>query len=198
MLGRVNPEASGYYANYIDPWFNMFCLSAGFFVLSIFAFLAVVFLIGETKEKDLVDYFSDMARKINIVMVILGMLVFAAASADHLNLLQKFLERPIMILGVSGATLALFLLRQGLKTYHPWILRLIVGFQLGMILLVWVAMVYPNFLFYKAAPPLTIFNTLAPPASIAVLGWSLIIGALFFIPALYYLILVFKIRDPKF
>lgn len=198
MLGRVDPSAESYYAKFISPWLNLFCVSVGLFVLSIFTFLAAVFLIGETSDPQMLNHFSKIAKRANLIMVMMGMLVFAAAYLNGRNFFLMFFNHPLGVLGLAGATLPLVLLWRGLKTDHPWILRSIVGFQLAMILLAWSAVIYPNFIFYKNARPLTIFDSLAPLSTITILGWSLIIGSIFFLPALYYVILVFKIRDPKF
>ena len=53
--------------------------------------------------------------------------------------------------------------------------------------------IFPNVLFFRDGAPLSLLDAAAPVATINILAWSLIIGAMLFLPILYYLIRVFKV-----
>lgn len=193
-LGRVDPIEMNFYEKFVAPWLNLFSLSVGIFVLMIFLFLAATFLIGETTDQQTIEYFIGLVKKINVAMVLSGAFVFLAAYIDGFNLLQDFLTHPLSLWGLIGATLPLGLFWTVLKKGRPWLLRSIVGFQLAMILLAWLAVMYPNFISYNNGIHLNIFEAMAPEVTLNILGWALIIGSVLFLPALYYLFLIFKIR----
>jgi cytochrome d ubiquinol oxidase subunit II len=70
--------------------------------------------------------------------------------------------------------------------------RILAGFQVLMILTAWLWLQYPAVINIQNAPDLTLYNTVAPEATISVLGWALIVGSMLILPALYYLLRSFK------
>ncbi|MCR4337071.1 MAG: cytochrome d ubiquinol oxidase subunit II [Candidatus Omnitrophica bacterium] len=196
MLGRVDPQGQGYYAVYMAPWFNWFCFSVGIFTVSIFAFLASVFLIGETQDQTWQLHFMEKAKVANLIAIILGGVVFLTAQLEGYPLLEHYLTRPLSLTGVLLATVSLFPLWLALKRRAVWHSRFWAGFQLAMILAAWFMTIFPEILSMKNSQSLTFFNTSAPQVSLNILGWALIIGVFFFIPALSYLLWVFK-ANPR-
>ena len=63
MFFGVNPDAPTYYQKYVTSWFNFPSFSVGIFVLSMFAYLASVYLIGESDDKDTRNYYIQYAQK---------------------------------------------------------------------------------------------------------------------------------------
>jgi cytochrome bd-type quinol oxidase subunit 2 len=64
----------------------------------------------------------------------------------------------------------------------------------GFVLFSGLAVIFPNALFYTDGTQLSLFDAAAGDSTINVLAWSLMIGALLFLPILYYLMSVFKIN----
>ena len=195
MLGEVDPHNPNYFSQYISPWMNLFCLAVGFFVLSIFMFVAAVFLTAEAKDAQTIFHFTRQAKYANFLMVCAGAVVFFLAEFRGHPLLRIFLTNPLSLTAFLFATAALIAVWKNLRCARPWALRILVGFQLSMILLAWFAGIFPNILTFKNGDHLTLLNTAAPPLTLTILGWSLMIGAAFFLPALYYLIVIFKVQD---
>lgn len=197
MSGRVDTHASGYSAQYIEPWCDLFSFSVGLFCLCIFSFLASVYLIGEAHELQMKERLMVQARIASLVMVLMGAVVFTCAGLEGLSLGQRVLGNPISLSCLIAASLALFFLWKAIGHENHWYARLSAGFELAMILGAWLAVIFPNILFFKDAKSLSLFSSLAPGRCIDILGISLIGGTLLFAPALGYLFVVFKAGPQK-
>ena len=197
MSGNADPQAPNYVLKYVSPWLNVFSFSIGLFTLSIFSFIAAVFLTAETKDEEAVSYFIRQAKRWNVCLVVSGGVVFGLAQMGGHPFFKIFFKNPVSLIAFFLATAALIVLWKILPRANPWTLRILVGFKLSMILLAWFAGIFPNMFYFKNGNSLTLFNAAAPPATLIILGWSLILGSILFLPALYYLIVVFKGRpDP--
>jgi cytochrome bd-type quinol oxidase subunit 2 len=62
-----------------------------------------------------------------------------------------------------------------------------------LVLLAWLAVIFPTVLFYADGSRLSLTASAAPPLTINILAWSLLAGCALFLPIFYYLIRVFKI-----
>jgi len=195
MFFGVNPNAPTYYQRYVASWFNLPSFSVGIFVLSMFAYLASVYLIGESNEKSTREYYIHCAQKTGMAMLIAGVLVFLLAQFTHHSLLRVFFTNPASMTCFAAATILTLIfwkeMHQG--EFKEWKIRLIAGSQVSLVLLAWLAVIFPNVLFYRDGTQLSLLEAAAPTATINILAWSLMIGSLLFLPILYYLIRVFKI-----
>ena len=195
MFYGVSSDASTYYQKYVTPWFNFFSFSVGIFVLSLFAYLASVYLIGESEDKDARDCYFRCAQKTSVILAFAGALVFLLAQFIHHPLFKIFFTNPASITCFTAAIILTLIFWQKISRgkFTQWGIRLIAGSQVGLVLLAWLAVIFPNVLFYRDGAGLSLLDAAAPDATINILAWSLIIGAIFFLPVLYYLIRVFKI-----
>lgn len=195
-LGRINPASSNFYDGYIAPWLNLFCLTTGIFSCCVFAFLASVYLIGETTDEKMKDVFVKIGKYANVFTVISGGLVFLAGRINGFDLLGEILDTPVSIAGIILATLSLPLLWYALRREKVILSRLTAGFQASMILLSWYAINFPYILKRASGNDLSLLDTAAPPATIFVLALALLIGSLIIFPFLYYLFKIFKTKQP--
>jgi cytochrome bd ubiquinol oxidase subunit II len=195
MFFGVDPDAPTYYQKYVASWFNFPSLSIGIFVLSMFSYLASVYLIGESDDKATRDYYVRCAQRTSIILLIAGAAVFLLAQYSPHPLIRIFFTDPASITFFSAATVLTIIFWQRILRgeFTEWTIRLIAGSQVGLVLLAWLAVIFPNVLFYSNGQRLSLLADVAPAATINILAWSLIIGALLFLPVLYYLIRVFKI-----
>lgn len=195
MFFGVDPNAPTYYQKYVTSWFNFPSFSVGIFVSSMFAYLASAYLIGESDDREVRSYYIQCAQKTNVLMLITGFLVFVFAQLSNHPLLTAFFTNPASIICFVAATILTIniwqMIFQGKVT--AWKIRLMAGAQVGFVLMAWLAIISPNILFYKDGSKLSLINSAAPNATINILAWSLIIGALLFLPILFYLIRVFKL-----
>src|ERR1700730_6817360 len=93
ILGRISFDRSeSFYNIFIAPWLNWFCVTMGVFTACLFAYIASVFLVGETKiEKERIRY-AKFSKYSMIATMILGLLVFIIANAEGHSLTRTFLH----------------------------------------------------------------------------------------------------------
>ena len=195
MFFGVNPDAPTYYQRYITSWFNLPSFSIGFFVLSLFAYLASVYLVGETGEKVARGYYIRYAQKTSVVMLLSGVLVFLLSETTNHPLIKIFFSNPTSVICFMFATVLTIIFWLNIKRgkMTEWTIRLIAGSQVAFVLFAWLAVIFPIVLFYRNGAKLSIIDSAAPFVTINILAWALILGSLLFLPILYYLIRVFKV-----
>lgn len=192
ISGRIDPDARTFTTAYLSPWLNYFSMAVGLFTASICAFLAAVYLTGETEEESMKASLRKKARQFNISTVIMGGLVFLAAEAEGMNLINELMAQPITMIALILATLSLFLLWYFLKGGNRVLIRMIAGFQVTMILFAISYLYFPNFVLIKGGNHLSLFEAMANTEPVRALGWALIIGSVFILPALFYLLHQFQ------
>lgn len=195
MFFGVDPQAPTYYQRYVASWFNLPSFSVGIFVLSLFVYLASVYLIGESDDRDTRRCYIQYAQKANAAVFIAGALAFLLAQAGSHPLLKIFITHPVSIACFSAyIILTVIFWRKILRgKFTDWTIRVIAGSQVGFVLFAGFTMIFPNVLFYADGTGLSLLTAAAPAATVNVLAWSLVIGALLFLPFLYYLIRIFKV-----
>jgi cytochrome d ubiquinol oxidase subunit II len=193
ILGRIEPSPADFYSGYISPWLNLFSFSTGLFTCCLFAFLAAIYLIGETDDNEMRRSFIRKARNANIATVISGAIVFICAEIDGLRLVTAFLEYTVCIICLLSATVSLPALWYFLKKGEAVFSRLLAGFQAAMILAAWFWLNFPVIM-RTTSGDIDLFSSGAPPAVMDVLGMALLTGSLFILPFLLYLLKVFKLN----
>lgn len=192
MLGRIDLNAESFYAGFIAPWFNLFSFSVGLFCLVLFTFLAAVYLIGETQNREHRNTFIRSAKLVNALAVIIGALVFASAHWSGLPLLSLFYDSWVAIITVVLATAILPPLWISLQQSKVVLSRFLAGAQVLLILFAWFWVQYPVVVQINGALPLTFYNSAAPESTLLQLVIALVIGSLIILPFLYYLMKTFK------
>jgi cytochrome d ubiquinol oxidase subunit II len=196
-LGRITlSNEVSFMERFVNPWLNYFSFSVGLFACCIFAFLAAVFLMGETGEKRIRKVFWWQAFRANLATVLAGGFVFVAAKLNGFDLIGLLLNHPLGIACLVLATLSLPLLWYTLNLGWVILPRLLAGLQVTLILLAWVIIQFPIVVHITGNQALTLENTRAPDASLSVLGWALLVGSGLILPALFYLLRSFKGAAP--
>ena len=146
ILGKITLNTStGFYETFMAPWLNLFCFTMGIFSVSLFAYLAAVFLVGETKiERERIKYVR-FAKYSMLSTMILGLLVFIQAEAQGHSLARAFLHSYASIIMLVAATLFCpfiwhFLNKEKNKTIY---LRIGAGIQVTAILAGWFFIQFP-------------------------------------------------------
>lgn len=187
--GRVGVETSGgFVQQFVDPWLTPFSLSVGLLALTLFAFLAAVFLTLETNDRELSDDFRLRALASGVA-VFLGsglvlLLADEAAPMVRSGLVGSPWSLPLHLatgLAAVGVFAALWLRRYRLA-------RLAVGLQVSLIFWGWPLAQYP----FLLPPSYTIANTAAPEPTLRLTLIALLGGGLILLPSLWYLFRVFK------
>jgi len=191
-LGQINPSAADYASAYIAPWLNTFAFATGVFVLSIFVFIAGIFMIGEKNIYPFKKHYVRAAKIAHVGMILMGAVVFVTAEANGLKLIDGFINHPAAFGAVCLATLSHLVLWVWLKQERIWLLRIGAGFQLLMVIIAWMAFLFPYALIYSDGTGLSFFAAAAPSATLQMLSAALLIGSVLFLPLLFYLFFIFK------
>ena len=195
VSGRIDPQATHFADAYIFSWLNFFSVSLGLFTVSICGFLAAVYLIGETDNETDRRRFIAKTKSTNIAAIVSGGLVFAAAGWEHIPLAEWVFGNSVGIITVTAALLSLILLWYLLYQRKTKVLRVLAGFQVTMILTGITYRHYPNIVILKHGAPLSLLADQGNEKTIEALGWALLIGSLFILPALFYLVYSFQKKE---
>jgi cytochrome d ubiquinol oxidase subunit II len=205
ILGRVPADAAlpldasaDFHARFVAPWLNWFCLSVGVFLMALFAFVAAVFLCGEAADagdRELHALYRRRALAANALAVVAGLAVFGAASVSGLDLVERFAAEPRALASMALATVLLAPLHLVLRTDAPSIVaRILAGAVFTCVFFGWYALQAPTIVATTAPPGLTLLNSAAPDATMTWLAGALLAGSVLMLPALGYLLYVFKFK----
>ena len=193
--GHITLHATDFYSAYVAPWWGFFPLMTGFFVIFIFAFLASIYLIGETHNVDLRIVFARRAFSFNIFVVISGALVFIGSYLEGGRLIAEFISHKAAIVAMLLATLLYVVLWFFIEKRKALEARIISAGQIFLIIVGWFLLHLPNALFTREGP-MNFYETAAPAATLRQLVLALLVGSLFIFPSLFYLLKIFKINRP--
>lgn len=195
ILGRLNLQGTSFYGVFIAPWLNLFSITMGLFTCALFAWLAAVFLIGESRVEAFKKLYAKYAKAALGITVFLGAAVFLSAYLDGLDLKSRFWSSNVSIGAFVLATLGLPLLWNSLNNLEAVKARVIVGAQISLVIVGWFAIQFPVIINMSAGKSLTFYNTQAPEATLIQLLKALIVGVLIILPSIFYLFKVFKFNQ---
>jgi cytochrome bd ubiquinol oxidase subunit II len=197
VSGTINPDAKSFVDAYIFSWLHFFSVAVGLFTVCICGYLAAIFLIGETETANERKRYIIKARSMNIAAVISGALVFLAAAYDHVPLAEWLFGNPVGIMAIASALISLvlqwILIRKGQKI----IIRLLAGFQIAMLLVATTFFHYPRIILLSGERYLSLMEHHGDDKAIESLGLALLIGSVFILPALFYLIYSFQKKQAQ-
>jgi cytochrome d ubiquinol oxidase subunit II len=192
VLGRVTDASVDFAASYVAPWCNLFSLSVGAFTCVLFAFLAAVYLLGETTDPEVRGIFFARARALNVLAVLAGLWMFVSAEISGLGLVGVFVSHAPSLLAMSGATVLLVPLWWSIrKGFAQWP-RILVASQVALILAGWFWLNFPTLVAFRDHEPVTLYNSAAPIATLRPLVGALLVGLGLVVPTFVYLLRVFK------
>jgi len=175
-------------AVFVDPWLAPFPFAVGFFALSLFAFLAAVYLTLETRDPVLQDDFRLRALVSGVAVGALALLVFLLsgtyAPKIRAGISASAWALPLHI-ATAGFALGAFAALWK-RRYH--LARLCAAAQVTLILWGWALAQFP----FIVEPNITIYSAAAPVQTLRLLLIALGAGAFILFPSFYYLFRVFK------
>ena len=125
----------------------------------------------------------------------LGYWYLAAALADEIPLLNWVFGESVGLIAVIAATLSLIVMWKWINTTIRFLPRILVGFQVTMIVLAITYAHFPNFVILKGDENLSLYEHIAPLKTMQALGWALLLGSIFILPALFYLYYSFQKKE---
>lgn len=191
-IGAVSDGFGGspFYNVYVQPWIQPFPIAVGFLALSLFAYLAAVYLTNDTKD---LEVQNDFRRRAIVSFFVSGAIaggVFVLAKTEAPEGFQDLVNAfPIHIgaaISAVGSLVCLF-------KRHFRLARLFAAMQVSMILWGWALGQYP----YLLRPDLTIRNCAANPLTLNLVIAALVVGAVLLFPSFYYLMRIFKLTEKR-
>jgi cytochrome bd ubiquinol oxidase subunit II len=191
--GRIDPQATDAYALYVAPWLHPFGALVGLLCFCTCVFLASAYLVGETDDAELQARFVRRALVSNVALVASGALVLLSAQRHGVFTLASFLRRPPSGGCFVVATLLLAPLWWALLRRRVWLARLLAATLVSLVIAGWLFTMYP-FLTRLKGGGMSLAEALAPPQTVHQLALALCLGLCLVIPALLYLLRLFKGR----
>jgi cytochrome d ubiquinol oxidase subunit II len=187
--GRVGQEVDGGFVDrFVAPWLTPFAFSVGLLALTLFAFLAAVFLTLETEDAELVDDFRRRALGAGVALFFASALVLLlshdAAPLVRTGLMSSPWALPLHL--ATGATAVTVLGALWFRRFG--VARIGVTLQVSLIFWGWALAQYP----FLIPPTLTISNSAAPETTLRLVVIALVIGGALLLPSLWYLFHIFK------
>ncbi|MDX1638385.1 MAG: cytochrome d ubiquinol oxidase subunit II [Balneolaceae bacterium] len=145
----------------IKPWFNLFVLCVGIFILFLFSFLASVYMMGELQENSDRKGMVNIAKILTVLTVITGIFVFVSGEVSDLFLLSRFIYSPVAIGSVILSAAALPWLWISLSRGNKWQSRFWAFLELVLVLFAWFDVQNPVVVALEKAPDLTFQNSAA-------------------------------------
>lgn len=195
VSGQIDPSANNFLSAYIFSWLNWFSIAVGIFTVSICGFLATIFIIGQTDNDGDREHFVGKARRTIFIVMFCGALVFIAAYSEGIPLAAWIFGDTPGLIAIIAASISLLVMFYALKKDKPILLRLLAGFQVTMILFAATYTHFPDIVLLKNGENLSLLTHQGQAKTIASLGYALLIGSIFILPALVYLIYIFQKRQ---
>jgi cytochrome d ubiquinol oxidase subunit II len=189
--GRIDPQAQDAYALYVAPWLHPFGLLLGLFCLTLCIFLASAYLVGETQDAELQALFVRRTLYSNVALVVCGGLVLLTAQRYGVFTLRGFLLRPQSGGSFVLATVLLAPLWLALMNKRVWASRLLAAALVCLVIAGWLFTMQP-FLVKTRQGGIDVASVIAPDATLRQLALALCLGLCLVIPALIYLLRIFK------
>lgn len=197
VSGRIDPGAGNFLSAYIFSWLNFFSVAVGFFTVTICGFLAAVYLVGEADTEINRRYFIRKVIHMSIAAFICGTLVFITAKIENIPLTEWIFGNVISIVAISSAAISLVWLWWLLYKNNTRFIRILAGFQVTMILLSTTYVHYPNIVILADGDYLSLLEHMGHAKTIETLGWALLLGSVFILPALFYLMYSFQKKNQQ-
>jgi cytochrome bd ubiquinol oxidase subunit II len=197
VSGRIDTGAASFLDAYVFSWLNFFSVAVGCFTVMMCSYLAAIFIIGETDNITDRKRFTRKAVQMSIGAALCVVLVFVAAAYDNVPLAGWIFGNAVGLISISAATLSIPLLWYMLKKGNLTIIRVLAGFQVMMILLAISYEHYPNLVVLKGQKYLSLPEHAGHDKTIQALGTALLLGSLFILPALVYLMYSFHNRREE-
>lgn len=191
VSGKIDPAATEFAGAYILSWLNLFSIATGLFTVAICSYLAAVYIIGETTDPTDKTFFIKKARITRVAAFAAGVLVFIAGYFESVPIFEWVFGNPLSLIAICAALASLFVQGMLLKRRKIKTIRIFAGFQVAMLLAAVSVKHYPNIVLMKDGKYLSLLEHAGHEQTIFYLGSALLIGAVFILPALYYLLYSF-------
>jgi cytochrome d ubiquinol oxidase subunit II len=190
--GTLTIEGDDFIKIYVHSWLQPFPIATGFLALSLFAYLAAVYLTSDTDDEELQNDFRFRAMITAILSAVMAAVVFFLTKSEAPGIYTDISR--VVPLHVVTALLAVTAL-SCLYIRKFKIARFFAAGQVACVLWGWALGQYP----FLVRPSWTITNSMANKQTLDLVIIALFAGAILLFPSVYYLLRIFKLREtpPK-
>lgn len=180
-----------FYNQFIAPWNTAFGWATAVFVCALFSFEGAALLAAEHVRDDAPLPYLRSARWAHFATILSGGVVLLVAKVQDLVWLDGLIGSPLALVSMGVATVLIFVVAYAFHAGRPWVLRVSMGAQACCVMIGFFAAQFPVLL--RARGHDFTYQELAAPASaLRGLLWAVGIGLLIIVPALAYLIAIYK------
>jgi cytochrome d ubiquinol oxidase subunit II len=176
VSSRIDLQAGDFVSAYILSWLNLFSVAVGIFTVTICAYLAAVFIIGQADNESDRKRFTRKATYLIFVVMAAGALVFITAWIDEIPLLYWIFSDVPGVIAIVLATISLIIMFYFLNRNKPVMLRILAGFQVTMILFAATYSHFPDIVLLKGGQNLSLLAHQGEAKTMEALGYALLIG----------------------
>ncbi len=197
VQGRISTDSSrDFYTLFVAPWNTPFCWAAGLFTCALFAFEGAALLSAEQSRAHRPLLFLRFARALHVTAIVTGGAVFVCAWLSDLAWFHALLRSPLSLGAIFLATLFIPVVARAFMHGRPWVLRLATGAQVVCVLIGFFGAQFPALMLVDGKG-LLLADVQAPDATLRTLCWALGVGLALIVPALYFLLKVYKGSDAR-
>lgn len=197
ISGTINPDKQDFLSLYVYSWFNPFGIAVGIFTIVICGYLAAIYSLREVDSKEDLKLMVKKTRDMMLAVFISGGLVFLVAYWSQIPLLEWVFSGGVGITAVITATLSLGLLLWCINHNFLFPVRGLAAFQVIMIMTAASYQHIPNIILLGNGRHISLVQNAAPMSTLTILGWALVIGSVFILPFLFYLMFSFTKASKK-
>ena len=197
VSGRIDPKAQGFLPAYIFNWLDWYPVSVGLFTVFLCGFFAAIFLIGEASHKPSRQAYVQKARHMNLGLIIFMLLSFRAAKVENIPMFHWVFGSRVSIAAVVVSFLAWILTWYQITENNVKLTRLWAGIMVLGLLIAITYGHFPDVVLLKGGSSMSLLSGQAPEATVNALGSALLIGGLFIVPSLFYLIYSFGQKNKS-
>jgi cytochrome d ubiquinol oxidase subunit II len=186
--GHLALRPPTFFDSFIAPWFAAFPLLVGCFALTLFVYLAAIYLIFETDDRALQEDFRSRALACWVAVSLIGVAVLFLSRTGAPEVYGGLVRTKLGLAALGATAAAGFISLIGLFARRFQIARAGAALQVALIVFGWAGSQYP----YLVAGDLTLEEAASPTVTLRLLTWSLVLGGIVLFPSLYYLYRIFK------
>ncbi len=193
ILGAIPEARIDFFAVYLSPWWNLFSVSVGIFLMCLYFFLGAVFLIGETSDVEEQRLFKRCAFFGSLAFLLSGALVLLNDHNRGRSVGELMIgEGSVAVVGVGLILLAL--LWTAISREKFLAARYIAGAVVGAVIAGWYWTSFPYMVgaYETSTMRINLYEALAPDATLRQLTIALVVGLLCIAPFFAYLVRTFK------
>lgn len=192
VSGSIDNTATDFLSAYVYSWLTWFNVSVGIFTVSICGFLASVYSIHSIDDEKDKQTLRNTAKRYSIAIFITGGFVFLVSFWKGIPLMQWIYSDWKGYVAAGLATLSIVALIFSLNKHQDILSRIIAGFIVLMILFAVSYSHFPHLILFKDGSTYSLLDLNHSEKTIEVLGWALLLGSIFILPFLFYLIYSFN------